>query len=437
MSVSHSQFPTMTNVSLSVAKSIAALLLLPLLAFAASSSSSSEVVDNATKNLDRFLEPAEATAAPTVKDSYLCDNPFVDPNTLICEPDCYCIPDVAEGPDDLGCDVCPDLGNRQFTYLSGVDGSADFFESLEPEDGTLFEFSPPGCNPFPVVAATFGTVPCEGVTQPNPPSNKSGKSDKSGKKDKKKKGSKKDHMDGPVTACSFKYKGRNVCRSRTYALVEGRGRGSTKSSKKSSKSVIHVTHEGTCGVCSGAQDLATNLSPTLLQDSGACSGLATALLAADPDANFPIVLPTLQQCFLDLGFTLACAFLWASNSLNLILELNIAVTGVDPISGGPYAGPPSCASCATICLVDPLNPTCVQPFVPGTCQLSPCVDCDEELNGAIFKGFGGRTRRNSGIITTFPQEIAPGVSPFVGLKRPCSTNADIGQPVVDCPADED
>jgi len=52
----------------------------------------------------------------------------------------------------------------------------------------------------------------------------------------------------------------------------------------------------------------------------------------------------------------------------------------------------------------------------------------------VFKAFGGRTRRNSGIITTFPKEIVPNTPPvFVGTKRPCSTIADLPQPARICP----
>jgi hypothetical protein len=30
-------------------------------------------------------------------------------------------------------------------------------------------------------------------------------------------------------------------------------------------------------------------------------------------------------------------------------------------------------------------------------SLNPCIQCDEDLSGPIFKYYSGRTRRNSGI----------------------------------------
>ena len=67
------------------------------------------------------------------------------------------------------------------------------------------------------------------------------------------------------------------------------------------------------------------------------------------------------------------------------------------------------------------------PLSPGTCELAPCTACDEEVSGPLFAAFGGRTRRNSGIITA--RKVG---DVFDGNKRPCSIIANIEQPVLEC-----
>jgi len=53
------------------------------------------------------------------------------------------------------------------------------------------------------------------------------------------------------------------------------------------------------------------------------------------------------------------------------------------------------------------------------------------VSGPVFKAFGGRTRRNSGIINTIPSEAGF----ILGVKRPCSAIANIKQPARICPVD--
>jgi len=69
------------------------------------------------------------------------------------------------------------------------------------------------------------------------------------------------------------------------------------------------------------------------------------------------------------------------------------------------------------------------PIIPGTCDLNPCLQCDEDVSTPVFKEFGGRTRRNSGIINTIATEDGY----TLGLKRPCSTIANLKQPARICP----
>ena len=106
-----------------------------------------------------------------------CDDPFISPENGICEPSCYCIPDDASA----GCDVCPATGNRQFA--ADMSEEAAFFAELEVDETSLFKFDPPGCQPYPAVAAAFGQTLCDGVVTVY-----NTKDGKAGKKKKKNKG---------------------------------------------------------------------------------------------------------------------------------------------------------------------------------------------------------------------------------------------------------
>jgi len=349
-------------------------------------------------------EPVNPFAGPVSE----CDDPSIGQETGVCEPECYCIPDKEP------CDVCPSLENRVIAATQQGSQDAAFFSQLEVANPkSLFAFDPPGCQPYPLVAQAQGGVPvCEGLVQENSKPSKSSKSksSKKGKKDRK----------GPVQ-CSFNYK-EDICDTKRYNLVE-ENKKQTKKDKKTSK---FVTHTGSCGVCSTAQDLAVNLSPSLGQDAFICAAaLSQAFQSQDP-ALIAQAFPTLIGCFAQLGFTPPCAFIWASNGFNTFLTL--ALTATVPM---PPGIPASCLECASTCFVDPNLPECLRPIKQGTCELSACFSCDEDASGPIFKQFGGRTRRNSGVITTFQTPVYPG-TPFVGTKRPCSTIDNVKQPSRTC-----
>jgi len=341
-----------------------------------------------------------------------CDDPSIQPGTGICEPECYCIPDTEP------CDVCPSLENRVIAASPQGFQEAAFFRELEVDNTeTLFTYDPPGCQPFPRVAAALGgTVPvCEGLIQEG----NSSKSSKKSKKSKRGKTRKQDNKTGPVQ-CSFNYK-RNICNTKRYDLVE-----ETKTNIVS-KSSTSVTHEGECGVCSTAKDLAVNLSPTLGRDAFLCAAdLIEALQSRDPQG-----FPNLIECFVQIGFTPDCAFIWASNGFNTNLAIGAAARALATGTPPPPGTPESCSACAQTCLADPTLPECALPLKQGTCELSNCFACDEDVSGPIFAQFSGRTRRNSGIVTTFPNP-AISDSPFVGTKRPCSTIANVKQPSRTC-----
>lgn len=129
-----------------------------------------------------------------------------------------------------------------------------------------------------------------------------------------------------------------------------------------------VTHHGACGACSSLHDLAVYIrNDDLTAPVRACGILG---LSEGDEAN--------MQCLLDLGFTPPCASIWFHNTAH-----TRAV----------------CFSECIAALDDPYN------LDDGS--LNPCLQCDEDQSGPIFKAVAGRTRRNSGL----PSAIC----------RPCDT----------------
>ncbi|MGC6514839.1 MAG: hypothetical protein ACON4N_10110 [Myxococcota bacterium] len=129
-----------------------------------------------------------------------------------------------------------------------------------------------------------------------------------------------------------------------------------------------VTHGGACGLCSSLEDLAAYAgTPDLTQPVRSC-GLRG--LGGDIDG--------VDTCIQELGFTPACARIWAYN-VNATRE--------------------SCQSICISLLADPYH-------LPDG-SLNACLQCDEDNSGPVFKSVAGRTRRNSGLATA--------------LCRPCET----------------
>jgi hypothetical protein len=121
-----------------------------------------------------------------------------------------------------------------------------------------------------------------------------------------------------------------------------------------------LTHHGACGTCSTLQDLAVYLErPDLTGPARRCAALPLK--------------PWSLSCFRDLGFSEACARTWYWNGRNTARE----------------------------CLG-----TCLWAWVAGEPSNSPdgslngCLRCDEERSGPVFKRVAGRTRRNSGIVSS-------------------------------------
>lgn len=131
-----------------------------------------------------------------------------------------------------------------------------------------------------------------------------------------------------------------------------------------------VTHTGACGQCSSLRDLSVYIeTPELTDPVRGCSL-----------QHFGGTAEELATCIGEIGFTDACARIWAYNSQN------------------------TASACQDVCL-DLLG----SPHHEEDGSLNACLECDEEQSGPVFQAVAGRTRRNSGLPSA--------------LCRPCDTVA--------------
>jgi hypothetical protein len=118
----------------------------------------------------------------------------------------------------------------------------------------------------------------------------------------------------------------------------------------------HPTHHGACGVCSTLANLAVYMRQN---DLGALVRQC-GIDHMDQDGDV--------ACLEALGFDHPCAQIWAYNT----------------------------AHTRSVCLA-----TCIKnfdaPYNLDDGSLNPCLQCDEDLSGPVFKAIAGRTRRNSGL----------------------------------------
>lgn len=121
-----------------------------------------------------------------------------------------------------------------------------------------------------------------------------------------------------------------------------------------------LTHAGSCGLCSTAQDL----SIYLIEDFTA-AGKKCASIGLFNEAKG-------LECYMNLGLTKECAKIWNYD--------------------GIYDG----QACGVICtkeLKDPNNGPA------PACTLNDCLQCDEQKAGPIFTSYAGRSRRRSGLLS--------------------------------------
>ncbi len=123
----------------------------------------------------------------------------------------------------------------------------------------------------------------------------------------------------------------------------------------------HITHLRACGTCSSLQDLAVYLAkPDLTKPGKKCAMLSW-------------LKPASILCFKRLGFSEACATTWYYNARNTAKKCFWTCFGSFLINEASNLADGS---------------------------LNKCLQCDEKESGPIFKKTAGRTRRNSGIVSS-------------------------------------
>lgn len=145
-----------------------------------------------------------------------------------------------------------------------------------------------------------------------------------------------------------------------------------------------VTHFGSCGLCSTAQDLSVYLTEDFTAAGKKCATLGLANETAG------------LACYEKLGLTHECAKIWNFD--------------------GIYDGTECLAPCASNLLAPNNGP-------PPACELNPCLECDEVAAGPAFSALGGRTRRRSGLLSEIVRNcssIATGVVHDPALGCPSS-----------------
>jgi hypothetical protein len=139
---------------------------------------------------------------------------------------------------------------------------------------------------------------------------------------------------------------------RAYRLV------TYPSMKAAEAAGAHPTHYGHCGVCSTLDNLAV-----YMRENDLSSPVRACAFATSADGGDGVL-----DCLRAIGFDLPCAQIWAFNTEHTREE------------------------CLDTCLEN-----FTSPYNSPDGGLNPCLACDEEKSGAVFKAVAGRTRRNSGL----------------------------------------
>lgn len=148
-----------------------------------------------------------------------------------------------------------------------------------------------------------------------------------------------------------------VCAVMVTGLKEYRLKTFTSSSEAELAGGV-VTHGFACGLCSSLEDLAAYAETT--DQTGPVRQCALENQGRVEE---------LDACIQDaVGFTPPCARIWAYNALNDSRE------------------------CLSICVAE-LDSS----YNQEDGSLNPCLQCDEDNSGPVFKTMAGRTRRGSGL----------------------------------------
>lgn len=134
----------------------------------------------------------------------------------------------------------------------------------------------------------------------------------------------------------------------------------------------YVTHLHPCGQCSTTRDLAVYMKyPDLTEPVRIC--------ALESLLNNTWALECLER----IGFSYECSVTWLYDAENTRKD------------------------CFGICMYD-LIMNVTNNVPPNSTILNPCIQCDEDKSGPIFKVVAGRTRRDSGLLSNInrpPQDI--------------------------------
>lgn len=158
--------------------------------------------------------------------------------------------------------------------------------------------------------------------------------------------------DPPGTVCAVLEQLDAGASPRPYTLV-------TYPSQQAAEAAgAHVTHFGHCGVCSTLANLAVYMGNDDLTAPVRQCGLQSSSDGGSADVS----------CLMQLGFDLPCAQAWAYDTAN------------------------TRSVCLPVCIAN-----LTAPYNEPDGALNPCIQCDEDESGPVFKKVAGRTRRNSGV----------------------------------------
>lgn len=146
----------------------------------------------------------------------------------------------------------------------------------------------------------------------------------------------------------------------------------------------YITHSNPCGVCSTLQDLAVYMGQGAQLRNVAQNCGIKGILGKQAGTN----------CFMDLGFTEACATMWHYNAVNTRKKCRWSCWAFYLFDKEPNTGP--------------------------QCDLATCIDCDERESGPLFDIFAGRTRRNSGLLSNIVRKCSE--MQVMSQADPCSLN---------------
>jgi len=190
---------------------------------------------------------------------------------------------------------------------------------------------------------------------------------------------KQDFLDlGTEAVCAFVYLENGDCS--LYNLTTFSSRSSFDSDPRGMHSLL--THEGSCGLCSTAQDLAVYLREDFTTAGKKCASIGIVNETAG------------LLCYESIGLTPECSKVWNYD--------------------GIYDG----AQCLVPCIHNLRAPN---NGPPPACILNECLECDEVEAGPVFSAYGGRTRRRSGLLSEIVRNcssIAEGVDHDPSLSCP-------------------